>query len=63
LTASYTVQVRNDSAGKWPVVATEDEELFTDDGARWRFVTNVETWAEAQHLREELHRQRERGGL
>jgi hypothetical protein len=60
---TYTVLVRIDSAGRWPVVAKEDEEPFSDAGARWRFVASVSTWAEAQRLREELHRQRERGEL
>jgi hypothetical protein len=45
------------------VVAEEDEELFSDEGDRWRFVATVDTWAEAQQLREELQRQRERGEL
>jgi hypothetical protein len=60
---TYTVLVRIDSAGKWPVVAEEDEQLFSDEGDRWRFVATVDTWAEAQQLREELHQQRERGEL
>jgi hypothetical protein len=45
------------------VVPEEDEQLFSDEGDRWRFVATVSTWAEAQQLREELHRQRERGEL
>jgi hypothetical protein len=45
---SYTVLVRIDEVGRWPVVVQEDERLFSDDGARWRFVAAVGTWAEAQ---------------
>jgi len=60
---SYTVLVPIDSAGKWPVVAEEDEQLFSDEGDRWRFVASMDDEGEAWRLVGQLHAKRQRGEL
>ena len=35
--------IRIDAAGECPVVVDDDEDLRSNDGARWRFVAQVET--------------------
>jgi hypothetical protein len=60
---TYTVLVRIDEAGPWPVVVAEDEKLLTGDGARWRYVATSNTWQEADRVRAALHANRERGEL
>ena len=37
------VLIRIDAGGEWPVVVDDDEALESSDGARWRFVAEVET--------------------
>jgi hypothetical protein len=60
---TYTVLVRIDEAGRWPVVVREDEELLSGDGARWRYVATADMRQEADRVRAALHEKHERGEL
>jgi hypothetical protein len=54
---SFLIVIRFDSAGACPIVAREDDELFSSDGARWRLVAQTDDPLEAARL-VELLRQR-----
>ena len=53
---AYALLVRFDSAGPCPVLVRDDERLDRPDGVRYRFVTQTDTWEEADAIRDELHR-------
>ena len=60
---AYCLLLRVDSAGPWPVLLRYDEQLTIDDGVRYRFIAETDTWEEADSIRAEFCRKIEARAL
>ncbi len=60
---AYCLLLRFDSAGPWPVLLRDDEQVRVADGVRYRFIAETDTWEEADSIRAELYQKIEARAL